>query len=526
MQDPTPISPDTAQKSASAIAIGQLLDGRYLTIAALASGGFAHTYLAEDTRLPGRPRCVVKHLNPTIRAEDDPSFARKARDLFQAEAETLQRLGRHDRIPQLYAYFEQEGEFYLVQEFVEGHPLSSELHPGTPLPESWAIKIVRDVLEILAFVHANDVIHRDIKPSNLLRRHRDSKLVLIDFGTVKQVSAQIAPDRANKYVTLPIGTPGYMSSEQERGDASPNNDIYALGMVALQVLTGTHPSQLPRTPQGEVLWRDRVCVSPEFARILDRMVSPHPARRYQTAEQVLADLDVLTASRAAQRAPLPARDRGWHSSGVAIALGGAVVLGIVAALNATTPLHRSRSAATPSPLPASNPAATAPLALSPEQLEKAKNQRFNQLSQALKQRDFQTADLETRQVLLLLAGARSRVDGTFYPDELRSLTCADLVLIDQLWSDASGGTLGFRAQKQTYDANGSDWRRTYIALNWLDANGDWLVNTTYNRQTQQWEYLPDGHPDFARPRTGHLPFVLRESSSHNLGRNTAFLKCF
>lgn len=216
--------------------LGKLLDGRYRIIKELAEGGFSQTYLAEDTRLPKNPQCVVKHLNPTI---DDPIFTQKALELFKAEAETLQELGKHDLIPQLYAYFEENKEFYLVQEYIEGHLLITEMPPGIQMAESRVADLVKEVLEILRFVHKYNVIHRDIKPSNLIRRHRDGKLVLIDFGTVKQVQMDMAIAHNKSKVTLPIGTLGYMSYEQERGQSVASSDIYSLGMIALQALTGS-----------------------------------------------------------------------------------------------------------------------------------------------------------------------------------------------------------------------------------------------------------------------------------------------
>lgn len=232
--------------------LGKLLDRRYRIIKELAEGGFSQTYLAEDTRLPKNPQCVVKHLNPTI---DDPIFTQKALELFKAEAETLQELGRHDLIPQLYAYFQENKEFYLVQEYIAGHPLSIEISPGSQMAEARVAQIVKEVLEILRFVHTYNVIHRDIKPSNLIRRHSDGKLVLIDFGTVKQVQMEVASTHHKARVTLPIGTPGYMSYEQERGQSVACSDIYSLAMVALQALTGKHPSQFPRDRDYEISWR-------------------------------------------------------------------------------------------------------------------------------------------------------------------------------------------------------------------------------------------------------------------------------
>lgn len=161
--------------------IGALLDQRYQVFQVLGQGGFGHTYLAQDTHRPGNPTCVVKHLKP---ATSEPDFLQTARRLFNGEAETLEKLGTHDQIPRLLAYFEDNQEFYLVQDFIEGHPLSVELQPGQRWQEDQVIQLLHEVLSILEFVHSNHVIHRDIKPDNLIRRAIDNKLVLVDFGAL------------------------------------------------------------------------------------------------------------------------------------------------------------------------------------------------------------------------------------------------------------------------------------------------------------------------------------------------------
>ena len=167
--------------------IGLVIDGRYQIVQPLGAGGFGQTYIAQDTRRPGNPACVVKVLQP---AKKEPEFLQVARRLFQGEAETLERLGNHDQIPRLLAFLEQEQEFYLVQDLIEGRPLAQELIPGHCWSESQVLSLVSEVLYLLAFIHTHGVIHRDIKPDNIIRRHSDQKLVLVDFGSVKQVRNQ------------------------------------------------------------------------------------------------------------------------------------------------------------------------------------------------------------------------------------------------------------------------------------------------------------------------------------------------
>lgn len=274
--------------------LNRLLDGRYQVNQVLSAGGFGQTYIAQDTRRPGNPTCVVKHLKPAI---SEPNYLEKARDLFKKEAETLEKLGNHDQIPRLLAYFEENQEFYLVQEFIVGRPLNTELHPGKCWSESQVFGLLQDVLKVLAFVHSYGVIHRDIKPDNLIRRASDGKLVLIDFGAVKLVrTAQVTPE-SPMGATVAIGTPGYMPSEQGLGRPRPSSDIYALGIIAIQALTGLHPTQLQEDrTTGEMLWQHQVQVSAGLASVLNKMVRYDYRDRYQSANEALQAIEQLNYS--------------------------------------------------------------------------------------------------------------------------------------------------------------------------------------------------------------------------------------
>lgn len=271
--------------------LNSLQDGRYRVIAAIGGGGFGRIYVAEDTRRPGNPRCVVKHLQPASR---ELNFLELARRLFNTEAEILEQLGRHEQIPQLLAYFEENEEFYLVQEFIDGISLSDELVNNAKFDEAQVIVLLQDILSILVFVHAHNCIHRDIKPSNLIRRASDGKLVLIDFGAVKQIR-QLPNNSGQSEMSVAIGTQGYMPNEQSGGKPRLNSDIYALGIVAIQAITGLRPSKLPEDPNtGEIVWRHQARVSNKLADILDKMVRYDYRTRYQSATEVLQALQEIT----------------------------------------------------------------------------------------------------------------------------------------------------------------------------------------------------------------------------------------
>ncbi|MEA5619231.1 serine/threonine-protein kinase [Cronbergia sp. UHCC 0137] len=282
--------------------IGKLLDHRYQVIRILATGGFGQTYIAQDTRRPGNPICVVKHLKP---ASSDSKIFATAKRLFQSEAETLERLGNHGQIPRLLAYFDENQEFFLVQEYIDGHTLGEELIPGQPWSETQVIQLLVEVLTILEFVHQQGVIHRDIKPDNIIRRDADYKLVLVDFGAVKQLrwrspleTSPLVTVGGQYSATVAIGTPGYMPTEQGQGKPRPNSDIYALGIIAIQALTGVSTSQLQEDANtGEILWQHLIPVNYRLAAVLTKMVRYHFKDRYQNATEALQacqELQTLT----------------------------------------------------------------------------------------------------------------------------------------------------------------------------------------------------------------------------------------
>jgi tetratricopeptide (TPR) repeat protein len=268
--------------------LGNTLVGRYQIISHLAGGGFGETFVSYDTQLPGSPQCVVKKLKPQSK---DPATLEVARRLFDTEAQVLYKLGTHDRIPQLLAYFEENAEFYLVQEFIEGHDLSQELIPGKTLSQDAVIALLQEILQILEFVHQEKVIHRDVNPRNILRRQQDGKLILIDFGAVKQITTQMITPTGQTKTTVAIGTPGYIPGEQAQGTPKFSSDIYALGIIAIQALTGLSPDQLEKDADtNEIIWQNQTTVSAEFAKFLNKMVCYDFRQRYPSATAALQDL--------------------------------------------------------------------------------------------------------------------------------------------------------------------------------------------------------------------------------------------
>ncbi|PSN79596.1 protein kinase [filamentous cyanobacterium CCP4] len=275
--------------------IGLLLANRYRIVRLLGSGGFGETYVAEDTQRPGSPICVVKQLRII---SNDPRAHRLGRRFFQGEAETLEKLGHHSQIPRLLAYFEAQNSFYLVEEMVEGRLLKDELASRRPMPQAYVLDLLLGLLPVIAFVHNQGVIHRDIKPSNIIRRQADGQLVLIDFGAVKLISNKLADTGVNltSTSTIGVGTQGYMPSEQSAGLPKFGSDLYALGITAVEALTGIPAYAIRRDVNGELIWRHEAPnLDPEFGDIVARLVFYDFTDRYQRAEEVLADLTRIEA---------------------------------------------------------------------------------------------------------------------------------------------------------------------------------------------------------------------------------------
>ena len=263
------------------------LVSRYKLIKILGRGAFGKTYLAQDILLPENPLCVVKKLSPTIK---DDQLLTIARRLFKTEAESLQKLGEHPQIPRFMGYFEEKNKFYLVQQYIEGHSLSKEMTLGNTWSELKVIELLRDCLNILKFIHAQNVIHRDIKPDNIIRNKKNNQLVLVDFGAVKATSqSKIAS-------TIAIGTQGYMPSEQAMGKPRFNSDIYALGIIAIQALTGLETDYLKEDNKGNIIWENLVKIDPRLAKIIKKMTRYHFTERYSSVAKVLKDLESLETS--------------------------------------------------------------------------------------------------------------------------------------------------------------------------------------------------------------------------------------
>ena len=280
---------------------------RYIIERELGRGGFGVTYLARDTQLPNNPYRVIKEITPSPRLSLDQN-----RERFEYEANALYTLGSHSQIPQLFARFEQNNNFYIVQEYIIGENLRDRFESGLRLSSQQLIDFLLDILEVLKFVHRHNKIHRDLKPANIIQREEDGKLVLIDFGAVKEIATLKYTPTGEYRTSIAIGAPGYMPAEQSNCNPQYNSDIYALGITAIRAITGLLPpspgsyndSEVTNSMQidshtGEVLWKnllsqaDSTNIDSRLEAILNKMVRYNFCDRYQSVEEVIADLRQL-----------------------------------------------------------------------------------------------------------------------------------------------------------------------------------------------------------------------------------------
>jgi serine/threonine protein kinase, bacterial len=281
-----------------------LINNRYQVISTLGEGGFGHAYLAEDVQMPSRRHCVLKQLKPVTTSAEVYQVV-QAR--FQREAAILEKLGEnHPQIPRLYAYFSENQQFYLVQEWIEGVSLEDIVADHGPQSEALVRSVLTALLPVLDFIHRQGIIHRDLKPDNIMLRADTQQPVLIDFGAVRETMGTVFNSRNHPTSSIVIGTPGYMAAEQAAGRPIPSSDLYSLGLTAIFLLTGKPPQSLGSDPaSGEIIWRSLAQhLSPDFVEVIDRAVRSYPRDRYASAQQMLAALAALPPAPSAS-VPMP-----------------------------------------------------------------------------------------------------------------------------------------------------------------------------------------------------------------------------
>ena len=457
--------------------IGKILKGRYKIIRQLGSGAFGDTYIAKDLDFPEQPDRVVKHLSPKNKNSQTLEVAAR---LFETEAKSLARLGEHDRIPRLFAYFEEDKEFYLVQELINGGDLTREFQSGKKWGEEKTVSFLKELLSILSVVHQQGTIHRDIKPANIMRRS-DGKIILIDFGAVKE--AATADEKGS---TVAIGTLTYMPPEQAIGKPGTYSDVYAVGMLGIQALTGLSSANLPHDCDRfkTVLKQQQVTISSKLESVLCKMISYKPTERYLDA----------TAAHAA-----------------------------IASL--IEPVPEPQPIINPEPIvnPQSTPKSTVVVSKFHKKLllgalgtialisgigvyilKSDKQPNYAQLETYLQNEQWQQADIETNKIILQVAKEDTALDA----NSIDNFPCDSLQKIDRLWTSNSDGRFGFTPQEQAYIETSNEFDR--YAQSAYEAFGDRLGWRIFG----VWSLYDDLKFTNLAP-TGHLPSPGRKAADKN-----------
>jgi formylglycine-generating enzyme required for sulfatase activity len=264
-----------------------LLKDRYRALKLLGQGGFGKTFKALDEDQPRKPLCVIKQF---AFSNNHPETRQIALKLFYEEAQHLEALGKHDQIPELLAYFDVEGQPYLVQQFIDGQDLEQELATAGTFNQAKIRELLESLLPVLDFLHHQSppVIHRDVKPANIIRRHSDGGLVLVDFGAAKQATQSMLAKTGTA-----IGSAEFAAPEQARRKPVFASDIYSLGVTCIYLLTQVSPFDLFDMNQDAWVWRDYLVdnlVDEKLGKVLDKMIANSLSQRYRLAEDILSTL--------------------------------------------------------------------------------------------------------------------------------------------------------------------------------------------------------------------------------------------
>lgn len=272
------------------IAENSILNARYRLDQKIGQGGFAAVYLGTDLVL--ERRVAIKVLNPAL--TEDASFLER----FFKEAKAIAGFD-HPNILTVFDYGQTDGTAFLVMPYVEGGTLHERLRREKKLNLAQTGKYIQQVAAALDYAHRRSVVHRDIKPQNMLLRAEDDRLLLADFGIAKVLSSASAQS-----LTGAMGTLSYMSPEQLGGNVGRSTDIYALGCVLFQMLTGQLPYTGPTeqvvmghliAPVPSIIERSQGQVPPAVQEIIEKALAKKPEERYLSAGDLAKAFQAVVA---------------------------------------------------------------------------------------------------------------------------------------------------------------------------------------------------------------------------------------
>lgn len=309
--------------------VGKILRDRYRLIQELSLDDFSKVYVAVDLAQGNAPQCRIEMLQPLYESEILGTQSwQKVLQKFVEQGHLLQQISQHPQIPRLLAFFESDREFYLVHELIPGKSLDKKLAHSV-IDEGEAIEWLRGILTILESVHQAGVAHLNIQPSSLVQ-HQDGRMFLDDFAGIKNSILF-----ANKSPKI-IANKDFSPTEQKLGKPDFTTDIYALGKTIIYALTGnisefiqaksSRSNDAHESSTADNLAIDninnlsltkisRANIRPELAAILNKMVRENPSERFQSATEVLTELNFEQQNMIAFPPPFLSNQQSFPSSG-------------------------------------------------------------------------------------------------------------------------------------------------------------------------------------------------------------------
>lgn len=281
------------------------LINRFRLIRELEEGNFGKTFLAQDLHNGGR-NCVIKKFLPNLSQPEKicDLYNQKARNLFKDEAILLGILGNHNQVPNLIANFQDKDDFYIVQEYIDGENLHSELENNGIFSEQkmWAFLI--KISTALEYVHSHKIVHRDINPRNIMRRFSDDQIFLIDFGSAKQIHTTPSTKTNMTLDGTTLGTRGYTPYRQYHlGKVDYSNDIFSVGATCFHLMTNLYPPELYNRIGNGDKWVEHFLpylngnYSENLVSIIEKMLVQGVDTRYVSVSEMIADTNGLSRNK-------------------------------------------------------------------------------------------------------------------------------------------------------------------------------------------------------------------------------------